>query len=367
MKSLNEPWYLQSGIDQDVAVSTRIRLARNLANFPFPSQLSESDCERILSIVIDAFNHLENADQFHSVLAENMDSNSLKIMEERGIIDPSNLKKSAVLVRNDGKLACAINSSDHLRLISFASGFDFDQSFFQTKTTDDELQKIIQFAASYDFGYLNTSILDSGSGMKLSVRLHLPALSANGCIKSLLDGLSEKNINFTASFGPGGIENVSGENLSGTSLGSFYDISSRQSTEGSEFDQITAVSSECKKIIDAERKARTELLKKEPSFVKNFMYRAVYLAKSSVFLSKRESIEIISGVKLGKDLKLLTGIDDTNLCALLLRMQEGHLDFVMNSEKFKFEKDISDNKNKKIDRLRAILLQEAFQDINLSI
>ncbi len=367
MKELNEPWYLQAGTDQDVAVSTRIRLARNLANFPFPSRLDESESERILSIVIDAFNHLENADQFHSVLAENMNSNSIKIMEERGILDANNLKKSAVLIRNDGKLACAVNSSDHLRLISFASGFDFDQAFFQTKSTDDELQKIIQFAASYDFGYLNTSILDSGSGMKLSVRLHLPALSENGRIQSLLSELSEKNINLLASFGPGGSENVSGENLNGTSLGAFYDLCSKQSTEGSEFDQITAISSECKKIIDAERKARSELLKKEPSFVKNFMYRAVYLAKSSVFLSKRESIEIISGVKLGKDLKLLTGIDDTNLCALLLRMQEGHLEFVLDSEKFKFEKDLADDKNKKIKRLRAILLQEAFQDINLSI
>lgn len=366
-ESLNNPWYLIHGKDQDVVVSSRMRLARNLANFQFTPQLNPLEAQRILSIVIDAFNKIENGDQYQSVLVENMDKTSIKIMEERGILDSENLNNSAILIRNDGKLCCTVNSTDHLRLSSFASGFNFDQVFSQVKTTDDQLQHVIQFAASYDFGYLNASILDSGSGMKLSARMHLLGLSMKQQINSLAQDFANKNINFTAPFGPGGMENINGFGFVGTSLGSFYDISTRQSSEGSEFDQIAAISSECKKLIDLERRAREDMQKNQPSLIKNFMYRAVYLAKSSVFLSKREAVEIISGVKLGKDLNLLTGIDDSSLCALLLKIQDGHLEFVMNSENFKFEKDISDNQDKKIERLRAILLQEAFQDINLSV
>ena len=87
------------------------------------------------------------------------------------------------------------------------------------------------------------------------------------------------------------------------------------------------------------------------------------LAKSSFFISLREAIDIISGVKFGKDIGVFCGIEDSDLHALLYRVQEGHLEYVLDNGKFKFEKDIQDNRPRKIERLRALILQEAFENI----
>ncbi len=97
------------------------------------------------------------------------------------------------------------------------------------------------------------------------------------------------------------------------------------------------------------------------------MYRAVARARSSMFVSLREAISIISGVKWGKDMGFLTGIDDTELHALLYRIQEGHLEYVLKNGILNFEKEVNDVPQKKNERLRALILQEAFQDIKLAL
>ena len=87
------------------------------------------------------------------------------------------------------------------------------------------------------------------------------------------------------------------------------------------------------------------------------------MAKSSFFVSLREAIDIISGVKFGKDMGIFSGVEEAELHALLYRVQEGHLEYVLDNGKFKFEKDIQDNRPRKIERLRALILQEAFENI----
>ena len=194
--------------------------------------------------------------------------------------------------------------------------------------------------------------------MKLSLRVHLPSLSMQGTIGSVSEELNKNGILFSALYGVGD---------KGASLGSYYELVSTNSQTGSEFDQVVSMSSAAKKLAEMERGAREKCLDIMPSEVRNYLYRSIALARSSIFISLREAVDIISGVKWGKDIGLVDGIDDATLHALLYRIQEGHLEYVLKNGEFHFEKDISDNPVRKNERLRALILQEAFEDVKIAL
>ena len=361
-------WYTETGAENDVILSSRIRLARNLANFPFPSRLRGNDGTRIQFIVTDVFNHLENADDFQAICVKDLDDLGRRILDERGILNEAaaaagKAGDQTVILRKDGKLACTVNIMDHLHLSSFASGLDFDRTVQEGRAIDALLQKQIQFAASYDYGFSTSSVMDAGSGMKLSIRVHLPSLSMLGRIRGAIQALSSSNVAFRASYGAGSGSAVSGNGGSGTSLGSYYDIYTVDSQTGSEYDQVASIVAAGKKIAELERLAREECGKTKESEVRNCLYRSIALARSSLFIPLREGIDIISGIKWGLDMKMASGIDDSELFALLFRIQEGHLEYVLKNGSFAFEADVEGNKIKKEERLRAIIFQEAFSTI----
>ncbi len=357
--SAGDAWYTYGGAENDVVLSSRTRLARNLANFPFPARLRGNDGQRVQSIVFDAFNHIDSSEDFQAISVSELDNLGCRILKERGILSTRMLtsssgKQEGIILRSDGKIACTVNIIDHVRISSFVPGLDFDGALEMSRGVDSELQQRVQFAASHDFGYLTSEIMDSGSGMKLAVRVHLPSLSFQRKIKSVYDTLAARGLLFTALYGSGS---------KGSSLGAYYELSSSNCGTGSEFDQMATVVSAAKQLADMERNAREECMQNHPTDMRNNLYRSLALAKSSLYITLQEAIDIISGVKLGVDMKLIEGIDDTTLHALLYRIQEGHLEYVLKNGDFSFEDDILSDEKKKIERLRALILQEAFDGI----
>ncbi|HAZ96082.1 hypothetical protein [uncultured Treponema sp.] len=356
-------WYACAGSEQDIVVATRATLSRNLANFPFPDKLNDSESERIQSIVFDAFNFLKNAEDFQAVSVCKLDGIGNKIMHERGILFDSKGKKAGLVLRNDGKISCTVNTDDHLKISSFVPGLGIEVASNSVYEIDNELQKRIQFAASYEFGYLTYSVLNSGSGLSVVVKLHLPACSLLGSINSIVKNISADGFNLLACYGSGGGNALSGFGTKGTSLGSYYIVVPKSSAGGSEFDQIASVQCAVQNILKEERAARKICKAQHITEISNYAFRSLALAKSSFFVPLREAIDIISGVKFGKDMEVFSGIEESELHALLYRVQEGHLEYVLDNGKFKFEKDIQDNRPRKIERLRALILQEAFENI----
>ena len=116
------PWYSYTGRDGDVVVSTRVRLARNLADFLFPSAEKKDESERVQTLVFDAFSRFENPDDYHLVTTETLDALGKKILEERGVLDGSGA--SGIVMKGDGRLSCRVNSTDHVRIASFEPGLN---------------------------------------------------------------------------------------------------------------------------------------------------------------------------------------------------------------------------------------------------
>ena len=354
-----DAWYAYAGPENDVVLSTRVRLARNLANFPFPTHFKLDDAERVQSLVFDSFAHGQNPDRFQALATSDLDELGAKILTERGVLTDGVQKApgSGIVMRTDGKIACTVNDGDHVRISAFVPGLDGDAAYALCHELDAQLQQTLQFAASYDFGFLTSRITDCGSGMKVSMRVHLPSISFNGKLADCFKTLQEKGVDIAACFGSG-----QGQ---GTSLGAYYQIATRNSAVGSEFDQMAAIVAAVKYLAECERREREAVLQQRPTELQDAVLRAYALAKFSSLMPQRESVDIIAKLKWGKDTGLVSGIADSELCALLYRIQDGHLQFVLKNGTFHFPADIAEDRALQAQRLRALIVQEAFEPLHV--
>lgn len=356
-RTVGDAWYAASGEDDDVVLSSRVRLARNLANYPFPETCDDDDATQIQNIVFDSFNSMDNADSFQSVSLPSIDPLGSKILSERGLFD--NNFGTGLVMRLDGVSSCLVNCVDHVRISSFAPGLACNSVYASSRELDLQMQKKIQFAANYDFGYLTANILDSGSGMKTSARVHLPSISYAGKINDVIAMATEKGFAVTAPYGSG--------SRPGASLGAFYQISSIQSASGNEIDQLAAITSFIKNISESERKFRADYADNKSTPVRDMILRVFSTVRFCMLMNLRESIDFISTVKWGLDMGYIKGAKDYELSSLLYRVQSGHLGFLLKTGNFHFEGDVANDENLKEERLRAIILQDAFKKISFVI
>ncbi|MBR4012327.1 MAG: hypothetical protein IKI98_05850 [Spirochaetaceae bacterium] len=352
-------WYSEKGIQDDVICSTRIRLARNLADFPFPSKLKDEDRERVQALIFDAFSRLENSSDYQSLSVSNLELLGRLILAERGVLTQDMVEKNntGVVIRSDGKVSCTVNSFDHLHLSSFSTGLNLQENYELISSIDSKLQDSLQFAGMPDFGYLSYRLRDTGTGMKISMMLHLPALSYEGLEKNIFKSLVNCGFDIFACFS-------NQKNNATRALGSYFRIATNTSFPHSETDQIAQMVSIASQLMDAERQTRSDLMKTKPTLLKDKIYRALATIKYSRFISLSEGIELISAIKLGKNCNLFTGIEDSTPFALLYRIQTAHLGFVIRSGNFNFEDDVT-TPEQQTDRLRALVLQETVSSVYL--
>lgn len=346
-----ESWYLQPGTDSDVVLSTRIRLARNLADFPFPEFQKGDDAQRVEALAFDAFSQLDDADVWQLLSVSSMDELGRQLLAERSIlpVDVIESGTGSVAIRTDGRMSCTINRRDHLHLSCVLPGFVPADCLDAVRTTDAILQKHLSFAGNKEFGYLTSRFKDTGTGMKISCLLHLPSVHELGLQDTLFRTLVETGFDVYACFAPAGSEI--------TSLGAWFRISTNHSFPMSETDQLASIMSAGHNIVEIERKSRQDLLITKPTVIRDRVYRALAAVKFSKFISLREGVELISALKWGLDLGLLEGMTGSQLYSLLVRIQGGHLTFTLRSGEVEFEKDVN-TPDQKIARLRALIMQE---------
>lgn len=347
-------WYSVGGPMSDVALSTRVRLARNLANFPFPFCLTDSGKERINSIVSGSFSRLQDAERYQFVPLCGLDKLGARVFAEWGLIKPDEESTAALIISGGGNISCRTNSTDHIRMAAFLPGLDCTGAYKLCHALDEGLQQDIQFAAAYDFGYLSASVSDTGSGMKVSVRVHLPCLALDGRIPLIVEELASRSLSMSSCYGAGG--------LFESALGAFYQISTVHSFSGSEFDQLAAVTAAVTYVAEKERAARDTYVEQKHTVLSGVVHRYYGLAKYSAFVDMREAVEIISALKLGVDSGLLGGMEDSSFVSMLYRICTGNLEFVIKKGSFSFEKDV-DSTELRVRRLRAEILKEELKNI----
>ena len=307
-------WYMQSGNKSDVAISTRIRFARNLNGFKF--NLNEKqDIEKLENKIKDNLYGIGYGLKFFKL--KDMDNITKMSLVEKNILSPEFvLKKNdigSILINDEENICIMINEEDHLRIQVFSAGFDLENTLNLAIELDEKLGKTLGYAVSKQYGYLTQSPSDCGTGLRASVMVHLPGLKLTENIEKVFHAIGNFGIN---------IRGIYGENSK--SIGDIFQISNEQSLGISEKEIVKNLKVIVEKIINQERSAR-KLLGKNTIDLEDKVYRSYGLLSNCRKISLNESLELLSDVKLGVDLGILKEISDSKVQKLYILTKPANL------------------------------------------
>ena len=306
-------WYLQSGDNSDVVVSSRIRLARNIADFPFELKCDKNKKAEIIKIIEDAI--IGNKYGLKLLKLKDMDEITIKSLLEKRLISPDfvneNDDQKAILINDEENICAMIHTEDHLRLQVFSSGLELDNLLNLIIELDEFLQEKLNFAYSEKYGFLTACPIEAGTAMKASVLVHLPALTTTGNIGKVLDIINNFGMN------------VSGVHGEGTkSEGDLYQISNKQTLGISEKEIIKKLKLITDKIMEQERIARKYLAKNRID-LEDSLYRAYGVLVNCRRISENECKDLLS--KVGTDLGIINELTDLKVNKLLLYTNSANL------------------------------------------
>lgn len=325
-------WLKGTGPHSDIVISSRIRLARNLSSFPFPHWSNKKESKEVLDSIEQAvgkINHLKGVTVFR--LAD-LDSLDKQFLVERHLMSYEHAHKTdskAVVVDNEEIVSLMINEEDHIRLQVMQSGFNLFEAWNIINRIDDCLAKELPFAFSLDYGYLTACPTNTGTGMRGSVMLHLPALVIIGQIKQVLNAISK--LSFTT-------RGLYGEGTEAT--GNFFQVSNQVSLGHSETEIIENINGLIRQIIEQENQARETLMAKNKAVVEDKISRSFGILKNAHIISSQETTELLSMVRLGTSLGLIKEIDRSTVNELFIITQPAHLQKLENKKLSSQERDV---------------------------
>lgn len=289
-------WYLEKTAQDSVAVSSRIRLARNLAGLPFPSRMSIDDrCElneRVKNAILNSNSPFAKNLKFINMA--DIPEIQRYAMVERHIISPefaANKGNSAIVLSDDETVSIMIGEEDHLRIQVITSGFDIKKAYDLADSIDTFLCDSLNFAFDDSFGYLTECPTNLGTGLRASVMLHLPALEMNGEISGLIDSISKIGFTVRGMYGEGS-----------KSLASLYQVSNQITLGISEKNALENLKVIASQLIEKEENARKNLNRIE---IEDICWRALGTLQNARILTSEEMINLISRVRLGKSMGII--------------------------------------------------------------
>lgn len=281
-------WYIENGPQGDVVLSSRIRLARNLKNTPFPDRLSESRAAEICQTIALPLLRLKSPKMTVIRMSDLSPYRAISLAEKH-IISPEftdNIPGHALAVSEDENISIMLCGEDHIRLQSMQAGFSLDEAYAAASRLDDYLEQSLQFAFDERLGYLTQCPIDLGTGMRASVFLHLPALAQNWEISRLSATVEKLGLSLRGSYDEGNV-----------AKGDIYRLSNRITLGISEKNAIENLKSITLQIATQERNAREELEKNDATIDK--IYRSYGILSSAHMLGHEEMMELLSSVRLG--------------------------------------------------------------------
>ncbi len=320
----NSEWLRGTGPESDVVVSTRIRLARNLAQFPFNTRADDAARGQIVEQVKESLDDLPVPKILNFVDVPSLDEISQQFLVERQLI-------SRELAEADGPRGVAfsraedvsimVNEEDHLRLQVLRSGLALDECWEEIDRMDDALEEKLTFAFHERYGYLTACPTNVGTGIRVSVMLHLPALVQTREIQKVFHSLQKINLAVRGLYGEGS-----------QALGDFYQISNQYTLGLSETQVIDKVRSVIPRLLDYERRARTAMLEEKKEQLHDHIARASGILRSAQTISSEETMHLLSSVRLGVNLGLIDDVEISTLNELFIMTQPAHLQKLKKAE-----------------------------------
>jgi protein arginine kinase len=314
-------WLRGTGPESDIVVSSRVRLARNLAAFPFSNRASAHQKAEIESMLRERIGKLELDPRLEYITLATLTPLDRQFLVERQLISrelATTEGPRGVALAPQETVSLMVNEEDHLRLQVMRSGFALDEAWHDIDKVDDLLEQRITYAFSEEFGYLTACPTNVGTGMRASVMLHLPALVLTKQIEKVFRALQKINLAVRGLYGEGS-----------RASGDFYQISNQVTLGKSESTILSEIREVIPQIIAYERQARTALVRESRQALQDRVSRAFGTLCSATMMTSEETMDLLSSVRLGINLQLLEDITIPTVNELFIHTQPAHLQKLM--------------------------------------
>ncbi|MFA5319949.1 MAG: protein arginine kinase [Candidatus Omnitrophota bacterium] len=325
-------WLKGAGPNSDIVISSRVRLARNIDKLPFPHMAGKKQAETVLErakALRDTVDALKNT-VFFSM--SELDAVDKQFLVERHLMSHELSQKpnsKALIVENNEVLSIMVNEEDHLRVQVMQSGFNLKGAWEIINGLDDAVAKEIPYAFSREWGYLTACPTNAGTGMRGSVMLHLPALVILNQINRVLAAIAKLSFTTRGFYGEGT-----------QAAGHFFQISNQVSMGQSEEELVDNIDGLIRQIIEQETQAREALLAKEKAMLEDRVHRSHGILRNAYIISSKETIELLSMLRLGCELGMIKDLNRGVLNELFILIQPSHLQKLENKRLSPEERDV---------------------------
>jgi protein arginine kinase len=337
-----------NGPESGVAISSRVRIARNLAGYPFPHQMSGEKAEQVASTISQVVNDGEIAKRIGRLewsFLNELNPVERQILVEKHLISPdlnSSFAHKGVVLRDDEVVSVMVNEEDHLRIQGLMSGLQLNEAWLLINEVDDAFEKRLDYAFSEGLGYLTACPTNVGTGLRASVMLHLPALALAKQLKDVLNAISKVGLTARGLFGEGT-----------EALGDLYQISNQITLGQAEEEIINNLIAVVQQIINQEKATRIALYNDRQQFVEDRVNRAYGILKNAYILSSEEALRLFSDLRLGVEMGLLKNIPAKLLNVLMVRIRPAFLNKLAGREMTPYQRGV----------YRAELIREEFKTL----
>ena len=311
-------WLEGTGPESDVVISSRVRLARNVARHLFYSRADNAARQEVLDLVREKVMAIDSKENLWFVGLGDTSDLERHLLTERQLISKQLADGEGprgLILTHDESLALMINEEDHVRFQVLASGLELQGTYERISKVDDALSCETYYAFSEEYGYLTACPTNVGTGIRVSVMLHLPGLKMTGQIEKVLRASKDVHVAVRGLYGEGT-----------EPAGDFYQLSNQVTLGQCEKEIIDELASEVvAPVVEYERMARLTLVREKPALLDDRIFRALGVLRNARMVSSDETMYMLSYVRLGIHLERIAGITVGTVNELFLLTQPAHL------------------------------------------
>ncbi len=328
-----------------IVMSSRVRLARNLKDAAFPGWAKKSERIRVLDLIRPAVESLPEMKGAFSEVMDNLSALDKQILVERHLISREHAAKSSgsgLVLNRDETFCVMINEEDHLRMQALRPGLQLRQAWSAIDHLDSELEKTLDYAFNNDLGYMTACPTNLGTGIRVSAMLHLPGLVLGEQINPIVQSVNKLGLAVRGLYGEGT-----------EALGNVFQVSNQMTLGESEITIVERLDKVLSQIIEHEENARQTLLEKQPKVVYNHIGRAYGILANAHSISSKETMNLLSFMRLGVELNLFPGTERALVDELFILTQPAHLQRQLSDKLSAEERDL----------IRADMLRERLKNV----
>lgn len=341
MNEAISPWMRDEGPDNDIVISSRIRLARNFNDYLFPTFRKEEELLKITDFFKKEFDKSSVKPYNNFSLKYMIDLTKVKkrVLVEKHLISPNLAKEhaGAVLMADNEQVSIMLNEEDHIRMQLYLPGLQLSTALQEAFYIDDWIEEKVDYAFDEHRGYLTSCPTNVGTGMRASVLIHLPALVFTKRIKRMIPAINQLGFVVRGMYGEGT-----------EAFGDMFQVSNQITLGKMEEEIVADLESIVRNLIEQERVARNHLVDGSNIILEDQVQRSLGVLKHSRMMESHEAAERLSKVRLGIDLGMIDCLTHRTVNELMILIQPGFLQYYA-------EKTLT---SKERDELRSTLIRE---------